>query len=165
MNLSEIGYFSRTHGIKGHLILKPEIDFDLENLTALFIDMAGGKAPHFIREISEVKNDLRILLEDIDSLEKARGLVGKKVFINSDLVIEEEGSEDLLGYELIEKKLGSLGKITGVTDNGAQVLVSIIYKEKEVILPLVEDLIESVDSETRKIVYNAPEGLIEMYLK
>jgi 16S rRNA processing protein RimM len=164
MNLSEIGYFSKTHGIKGHLILKSEIDFNIENLTALFVDASGGKAPYFISEISEVKNDLRILLEEIDTVEKARSLVGKKVLINSDLVIEEE-SEDLRGYELIEKKFGSLGKITGVTDNGAQILVSIIYKGKEVILPLVEELIESLDEKERKIVYNAPEGLIEMYLK
>jgi 16S rRNA processing protein RimM len=164
MNLSEIGYFSKTHGIKGHLILKSEVEFDLENLTALFVDVSGGKAPYFIRGIDEAKNDLRILLEEIDTVEKARSLVGKKVFINSELIAEEE-SQDLRGYELIEKKLGSLGKITGVTDNGAQILVSIIYKEKEVILPLVEELIEGVDEEERKIMYNAPEGLIEMYLK
>jgi 16S rRNA processing protein RimM len=164
MNLSEIGYFSKTHGIKGHLILKSDIDFDIEDLTSLFVDIAGGRAPYFIAEITEVRGDLRVLLEDIDTVEKARSLVGKKVFINSDFVTEEEG-EDLIGYELIEKKLGSLGKITEVNDNGAQILVSIIYKEKEVILPLVEDLIESVDQQEKKIVYNAPEGLIEMYLK
>jgi 16S rRNA processing protein RimM len=40
-----------------------------------------------------------------------------------------------------------------------------MYKNKEIILPLVNDFIEKIDETDRKIYYNAPEGLIDVYLK
>jgi 16S rRNA processing protein RimM len=39
-----------------------------------------------------------------------------------------------------------------------------MYKEKEIILPLVEDFIEKIDENEKKLFFNAPEGLIDVYL-
>lgn len=164
MNLTEIGYFSRMHGIKGHLILKLQIDFCYEEVKAVFVEMGGSKAPFFVKEIAPLKDDLRVLLEDIDTIEQGGRLIGKKVFVNSDFVDEDEG-QDLRGFELIDKDHGSLGLIMEVNDNGAQLLVSLQLNGKELILPLAEELIEKVDEGEKKIWYNAPDGLIDMYLK
>ena len=164
MDLKEIGYFSKTHGIKGHLILKSELDFYFENVNACFIDLAGSKAPYFIAEIKENDRGFIVLLEDVDAINKAKPLVGKKIFIDSKYVPEQEESINWIGYELIDKNFGSLGNITEVNDNGVQILVSINYKDKEIILPLVDDFIEEIDEEAKQINFNAPEGLIELYL-
>jgi 16S rRNA processing protein RimM len=164
MDLIEIGYFSKTHGIKGHLILKAEKDFDFEDVNACFIDVAGGRAPYFISELKENERGFIVLLEEVDKIEKAKLLVSKKVFIDSKFVPEQEEVDDWVGFELIDKSFGSLGKIIEVNDNGHQILVSISYKDKEVILPLVEDFIENIDELEKKIKFNAPEGLIELYL-
>jgi len=163
MELKEIGYFSKTHGIKGHLILKSEAEFYFEEVNAFFIDSAGSKAPYFVSEIKETNNGLIVLLEDVNSVEKAKLLLGKKVFIDSQFLAEE--TEDWVGYELIDTNYGSLGKVTGVSDNGHQLLVNLIYREKEVILPLIENFIESIDEDSKTIRYNAPEGLIDLYLE
>ena len=69
-----------------------------------------------------------------------------------------------MGFELIDSSFGSLGNILEVNDSGPQVLVNILYKEKEVILPLIDEFIESVDHEQKKIRFKAPEGLINLYL-
>lgn len=164
MELTEIGYFSKTHGIKGHLILKSEADFYFEDVTALFIETAGSKAPYFISEIKEIKNDLVVLLEEVSSVEKAKLLTGKKVFVDSQLVEEAVGAEDWAGFEIIDSELGSLGTITEMSDNGVQVLASIRYKDKDVILPMVEDFIERIDEAAKKIYYKAPDGLVQLYL-
>jgi len=164
MNLVEIGYFSKTHGIKGHLILKTELDFDLENLNAFFIESAGSKAPYFISEINENERGFIVLMEEVTEINKAKLLIGKKVFIDSKYIIEQTQNINWVGYELIDKHFGSLGKITEVNDNGVQLLVSITYKDKEIILPLVEDFIENVDEAAEQIYFNAPEGLIDLYL-
>lgn len=164
MELKEIGYFSKTHGIKGHLILKSNIEFYFEDLNALFIDLAGSKAPYFVKEINEGNNGLIILLEEVDAVEKAKLLIGKKVFIDEQLIAETDDEMDWVGFELIDEQFGSLGKIKEVNDNGVQVLVSLSFKEKELILPLVDDFIQSVDEKTKILKYKAPDGLIEMYL-
>lgn len=164
MDLTEIGYFSKTHGTKGHLILKSEREFHFEEMKALFVERSGSKAPYFVMEARETNNDLIILLEEILSIEKAKLLIGKKVFIDSSLIDEDEEQTDWIGYELVDDMHGSLGKIIEVSDNGAQLLVSVLYKEKEVILPLTDNFIESVDDSARVIKFKAPEGLIDIYL-
>jgi len=165
MELTQVGYFSKTHGVKGLLILKVEKDFVVEELKAVFIESPTGKAPYFISEVKEANNGLIIGLEEINAVERAKLLLGKAVFIDSELVNEEEEEFNWIGFELIDKNFGSLGKISGVSDNGHQVLLSIEYKGKEVLLPLVEDFIGKIDEKGKKLFFNGPEGLIDLYLE
>jgi 16S rRNA processing protein RimM len=164
MELGEIGYFSKTHGIKGQLILKCDRDFYFEEAKALFIERSGSKAPYFVSEIKETNDSLIVLLEEVNSVEQAKLLVGKKVFADASLFDEEDKQDNWIGYELVDEERGSLGKIIEVSDNGAQLLVSVLYKEKEVILPLTDDFIESIDDSAKIIKFKAPVGLIDIYL-
>lgn len=164
MEQAYIGYFSKTHGVKGQLILRVEHDFLVDEVKALFVETAIGKAPYFISDIRENKSGFIVTLEDLDVVEKARLLTGKKVFIDAQYLDEAEADFDWLGYELIDKNHGSIGIIAEVTDNGAQILITVNYKGKEIILPLVEDFIQEIDEKGRRLFFNAPEGLIELYL-
>ncbi len=65
----------------------------------------------------------------------------------------------------MDAQFGSLGNILEVTDNGSQELFVLNYKGREVLLPFVEDFVERVDEEAKKIFFNAPEGLIDLYLE
>jgi 16S rRNA processing protein RimM len=164
MDLTQVGYFSKTHGVKGHLILKVERDFAVEELKALFMDSPTGKAPYFVNDIKENNTGLIIGLEEVTAVEKAKLLLNKPVFIDSGLLEEGDEEFDWTGYEVIDRHQGSLGKVTSISDNGHQVLLSIPYKGKEVLLPLVEDFIEKIDEEGKKLFFNAPEGLIDLYI-
>ena len=165
MQLSHIGYFSKTHGIKGLLVLKESIPFFVEQVKVLFIDKEGSMAPYFIKEIKQGNQNYIVSLEEVDSIEKGRALVGKKVSVDSSLInTEKEDEFSWLGYNLIDKNFGSLGLIEEVTTNGQQVLVRLNYQGKEILLPLIEDFIERVDDMQKKIFFNAPNGLIELYL-
>ena len=155
----------KPHGVKGELVLKAEHDFFSEELKALFIEVSGNKAPYFIKTIRESGPGFLVSLEDVNSVETARTLVGKKIFISSDLIDEPEYDLSWLGFELIDKQLGSLGKILSVSDNGEQALVTVSYKDREIILPVVEDFIEKVDEENKVLYFNSPEGLIDLYLE
>lgn len=165
MELQPIGYFSKTHGVKGQLVLKTEKDVDEQGLKALFVESSSGKAPYFVSELKEAGGSLIVSLEEIQTVEKARLLIGKTVFADASLVSEVETDDVWIGFEVLDKQHGSLGLVSAVSDNGSQVLLSLRYKEKEVILPLVEEFIEQVDEESKKIYFNAPEGLIDLYLE
>lgn len=164
MDLSPIGYFSKTHGVKGQLILKTEKDFDVDALKALFIETATGKAPYFVTEVKEAGANLVLELEEVPNVEKARMLIGKQVYIDASLIEEEESDDAWIGFELIDAHHGSLGQVSAVSDNGQQMLLSLQHKGKEIILPMVEEFIEKIDEENKKIFFQAPEGLIELYL-
>lgn len=165
MELAAIGYFSKPHGVKGQLILRTESDFAIEALKVLFVEVSGAKAPYFISGYKKNNVGIIVSLEDIDVVEKARTLIGKKVFIDAEFILEEEEGPALLGYELIDKTRGLIGKIISVTDNGHQVLITVDHKGTEVILPLVEEFIERVDDAAKTVYFNAPEGLIDVYLE
>ena len=164
MELESIGYFSKTHGVKGHLIIKADKHFFIEDVEAVFIETPTGMAPYFIKTFSENNNGFIIELEDVDAIEKAKTFIGKQVYISTDLIDEAEADFDWVGYEIIDKTYGSLGEVFNTSDNGQQVLVTVKFKEKEVILPLVDDFIEKIDETEKKLFFNAPEGLIDVYL-
>jgi 16S rRNA processing protein RimM len=164
MELAYVGYFSKVHGIKGQLVLRLEHDFLVDEVNALFIETTTGKAPYYISDIKENKSGLIMSLEELDTVEKARSLTGKKVFVDSKFMIEEEEDFNWIGYELIDKSYGSIGKISELTNNGVQLLITVSFNGKEIILPLVEDFIERIDEAEKKLFFNAPEGLIDVYL-
>lgn len=164
MDLLPVGYFSKTHGVKGQLVLKPDRDFEPDTVKAIFIEMSGAKAPYFVTELKQTNSGIIIGLEEVTTVEKARSFVGKQVLIDARLVLEDEDEENWTGYELIDKYFGSLGSITGTSDNGQQVILALNYKGKEVLLPLVDDFIERIDEAGQKIFFNAPQGLIDLYI-
>lgn len=164
MDLSVIGYFSKTHGVKGQLIIKSDKDFSIEDVKAIFIETSTGLAPYFVKELSEANAGFIIELEDVNAIEKAKLLIGKQVFIKTELIEEQEEDFNWMGFEVIDNKYGLLGTVFSVTDNGQQILLSILYKEKEIILPLVDAFIEKIDENKKKLFFNAPEGLIDVYL-
>ncbi len=163
MNFTEIGYFSKTHGLKGELQLNITRDFDIKNCNAIIIKTSNGDSPQFISEFRETKNGFNISLEEIDSVEKAKAFVGKKVLVNEEFVFEEE-THPLIGYILIDKKFGEVGTITHIDDTGANPVLNIDHKGKQVILPYNKDLVIDIDDAKKTLNYKAPEGLIEMYL-
>jgi 16S rRNA processing protein RimM len=165
MELEQAGYFSKTHGVKGQLLLRLEKELYPEELKALFIETATGKAPYFVKELKETAQGLIIGLEELNTVEQARPLIGKAVYVPADLIAEEEEADDWTGYELVDRHFGTLGPVTGTSDNGEQVLLSLQYRGKEVLLPLVEDFVERVDEENRVLYFHAPEGLIGLYLE
>jgi 16S rRNA processing protein RimM len=165
MQLSGIGYFSKTHGIKGHLILREDQTLFTEGLKTFFIETSTGKAPYFVTELRDTIQGLMVKLEEVDSVETAKKLVGKPVFVETKFVDVKEESDDWKGFELIDKEHGSLGIVTGSSTNGSQDLLSFEYRGREVILPLAEEFIEKIDEATKKIWFNAPDGLIDIYLE
>ena len=164
MDLSVIGYFSKTHGVKGQLIIKSDKVFIVEEVKAIFIETSTGLAPYFVKQLSEASSGFIIELEDVNAIEKAKLLIGKQVFIKTELIEEQEEDFNWMGFEVIDSKFGLLGTVFNITDNGQQILLSILHKEKEIILPLVDAFIEKIDENEKKLFFNAPDGLIDVYL-
>lgn len=168
MNTQEIGYISKTHGLKGHVILRLNefINIDEDNIKSIFLELNGSQVPYFITECKLVNVGYIIKLENIDKVENAKNLIAKKAFTLPEFVLEDEDSlNEFIGYTIIDSKLGNIGVINEIDQNTNNVVIKVIHSSgAEIILPFNDDLIIEIDDDLKTIDFEAPEGLIEMYL-
>lgn len=168
MNTQEIGYISKTHGLKGHVILRTNdgLDIDAEIIKSVFLELNGSQVPYFIEECRPNNTGYILKLETIDTIDTSKKLIGKKAFSLPNFVVEDEDSlSEFIGYQIIDHKLGNIGIISDMDDKTDNVIARIIHPSgKEIILPFNDDLIDEIDDDAKTISFSAPEGLIEMYL-
>ena len=168
MDTKEIGYISKTHGLKGHVILRLNelVNID-EDIKSVFLDLNGSQVPYFITECRPNNTGYILKLETIDVVETSKKLIGKKAFALPDFILEEDESlKEFIGYAIIDSKLGNIGNIIDVDEKTDNAIVRVIHPSgAEIILPFNDDLIIEIDDDLKTIEFNAPEGLIEMYLQ
>lgn len=173
MNLADsfyIGYITKTKGLKGEVQVffeypNPE---DLE-LDTLFVEINGKLVPYFVAEAALHSNQTaNIYFEDVDVIEKAQALVRKKIYLPISKKPERDPNEflmtDLKGFVVIDATYGELGTIADIREFPQQFVASLLYREKEVLFPLSDDLIESIDRAKHTLTVNLPEGLVDLYL-
>lgn len=168
MNTEEIGYISKTHGLKGHVILRLNelVNID-ENIKSIFLDLNGSQVPYFIEDCRPNNAGYILKLETIDVVDMSKKLIGKKAFALSDFILEEDESlKEFIGYAIIDSELGNIGNIADVDEKTDNAIIKVIHPSGvEIILPFNDDFIIEIDDDLKTIEFNAPEGLIEMYLQ
>ena len=163
MKLKPIGYFSKSHGLKGHLILFTELDFK-GKLEVLFIEQSGSQAPYFIEEFKPFNNGFLVKLEGVNDINAATVLKNKEVLAEEKYTIKEKGFE-YEGFTLIDEIKGEVGVIEGLEGNSANPLLKVIARKKEILLPYSDEFIIKAVKTKKQLFYRAPEGLIDMYLE
>lgn len=168
METREIGYISKTHGLKGHVILRLNelVNID-EDIKSLFLEINGSQVPYFVTECRPNNTGYILKLETIEAVETSKKLIGKKAFALPHFVLEEDESlKEFIGYAIVDSRLGNIGNISDVDEKTDNVIVKVIHPSgAEIILPFNDDLIIEIDDELKTIKFNAPDGLIEMYLQ
>lgn len=163
MKLKPIGYFSKPHGLKGHLILFTDLDFK-KRLNVVFIEQSGSQAPYFIEEFKEFNKGFLVKLENINDINAANALKNREV-LAEDKFLAKEKEFEFLNFTLIDEVKGEVGEITGFEGNEANPLLIVRVGEKEILLPFSEDLVVKIVKTKKQLFYKAPEGLIDMYLE
>ena len=172
----------KSNGTEGEILIgfreiSPE---DLNQKEPVFITFDGLPVPFFIESFSR-KGTNRALahLTGVKNLQDAEELVGKDIFAKPDGINvgkdifakpdginEYEGSDDgltvddLIGWTLLDADNKSLGEITDYEDIPGNTCLYVETKDGQVMIPLHEDLILSVDEDSKTISVNVPEGLI-----
>mgnify|MGYP003394689088 CR=1 FL=1 len=162
MTLKPIGYFSKPHGLKGHLILFTDLDFK-KRPNVVFIEQSGSQAPYFIEEFKEFSKGFLVKLETVNDINAANALKNKEV-LAEDKFLAEEKEFEFLNFTLIDEMKGEVGLITGLEGNEANPLLIVLAGEKEILLPFSEELVVKIVKTKKQLFYKAPEGLIDLYL-
>ena len=168
-----IGYLQKTHGLDGSFSMNFEEQYDLtlEEAEYLFLEIDGGLVPFFISEegFRFRGNDSAIIhFDEINSQDEAREFTGCKVLVFTDDIVEPEDEVSpslLIGYEVIDSKHGSLGKVEHVDDYSGNLVITVIFRDNEVLIPLSDDVVLEMNENNRQLKLACPDGLIELYLK
>ena len=71
---------------------------------------------------------------------------------------------EVIGFEIEDKRFGTVGKIVSINDSTAQPLFEVLNGTTEVLIPMIDHFLVQIDRENKKVIMDLPEGLIEMYL-
>jgi len=165
-----IGYITKTKGLKGEVQLFFEFqDYEGLELDSLFIELNGRLVPFFVAGYKLQANSTGYFyFEDIDTIEKAEKLLKKKVYLPLTKMPERGEDEffytDLKGFIVHDEHYGELGEIIEVHEYPQQFIAVVPYKFREVMFPLNEDIIKSIDEENGILEVNLPEGLVDLYI-
>lgn len=165
-----IGKIVATHGLQGNLVMTHIVGKSdwLKKDDILFLELnKGSYIPYFVTSAKEAnKEEYIVSLEDVESVEEARKLITKQVYVKEDILAGHEKDSPLMwiGFKLVDKNKGAIGEIQDVVLTGPQWLAKLEYEGKEVLIPLIDQLILDVNVRNKFIRMELPEGLLEIYL-
>lgn len=158
-----LGSISRTHGVKGHVLIRSAFsDIELNIGEPVFVDLQGP-VPFFVAETKQSGGNLVLKLDWIDDMDAAEKLVGSELLVEHDKVNEEELDEPFVGWKVSDEVLGEVGEVVEFREMPHQSLLVIASAEgKEMLIPFVEDFVVELKEEDKLILMNLPEGLLDL---
>lgn len=171
MSYSKIGRIASAHGLDGKVVLRHILEEKniWSKIPHIFIELRRESyIPYFIEERKVLNHEEVLLkLDEVASMEDAKTLSGKWVYVEEAVfakLMPKAVSGGMIGFSVTDKAAGLLGVIEDLFETPGQVLATIQYKGKEVMIPLVDATIVSIDGSRRMVYVQLPEGLLDVYL-
>ncbi len=164
-----LGKIVKKYSYKGEVVLKLDTDKPdiYENLDAVFLDLGKNLLPFFIESsLLQKGNQMRIRFEDVNNEADADAILKTDVYLPLNLLPKLTGNQfyfhEIIGFMLEDVHFGEVGIITSINDKTAQDLFVIEKDDSEILIPMIDDFIQKIDRENKKVIVETPEGLIEM---
>jgi 16S rRNA processing protein RimM len=71
---------------------------------------------------------------------------------------------EIIGFQVSDQQHGDIGVVEDILELPHQALFQIRFGEKEILIPIVDEIIKKVDRRKKVLLIEAPPGLIEIYL-
>lgn len=167
----QLGYVIKNHGLKGEVNIQLDVDYpdEYRNLESVFVEINEKLVPFFITNI-QIRGDKAVVkFEDVDDLASADPLKSKALFLPLS-VLPKLGQDqfyyhDIIGYKIIDQDGFIIGDIADVYTSSRQDLFAVKSKDdKEVLIPVIDEIIVEVNHKERQLKVNLPDGLLDIYL-
>ncbi len=166
----QLGYVTKPHGLKGEvsIFLDTDVPEYYQEMESVFVQIENRLIPFFIDAIDIRKDKAIVKFEGVDTFESAESMRGNGLYLPVDQLPPMDNKSfyyhEIVGYSAEDIQHGGIGVIGAVYTSGPQDLFSILFKEKEVLVPVHDDIIVSINRDEKKILLNLPEGLLDLYL-
>lgn len=160
-----LGQIIKTIGFEGAVLVKLQKQFidNIPDCESVFLEVDGRPVPFFISWSEYQGADvLKLTFIGYGSLKKVEEFRGCRVFLsdNSQASDTETDFDLLKNFTLVNQDNEAVGRIAEIKDNAGQLLLTIITDSGgEILIPLHESLIISIDKRRKRIRMDLPEGL------
>lgn len=169
MDLLEVGKIVNTHGLKGEVKIVPWTDSPdvFEDLEYVHVKSRAENKILHISNIKYQKNNIIVKFKELNKIEEAEPLKNSVVLAPRDMLGElPEGVyyiADLIGLQVFDENEDLIGEISDVFSTGANdVYVVKRTEKKDLLLPVIENVILNVDIAQKKVVARIMEGLDDL---
>lgn len=162
----QIGLIKKPHGLKGDVNFSLSGDFNIDGVPALFLEIEGQLVPHFIESYSGSGEKVTIKFEDINTVEDAKRIGGKKAFLQKslrpDLPSDQYYDDEIIGFTVQDEAAGLIGTLQEIIAAGANRLLVVKKESNEVLIPENGPFIKEVVKDKKTILVELPEGFLDM---
>ncbi|MEM8510332.1 MAG: ribosome maturation factor RimM [Bacteroidota bacterium] len=166
-----LGKVVSKYSFRGEVLVKLDTDEPeiYEQMESVFVELDNNLIPFFIVKSQLHKSALlRLTFENVSEETAAERLIGKKLFLPLSSLPELSGNRfyyhEVIGFTLMDKKYGAIGRIIAINDSAAQALFEADKDGKQLLLPISDAIIKEVDRANKTIHVETPEGLVALYL-
>ncbi len=166
-----LGKIVSKYSFRGEVLVKIDTDEPelYDNMESVFIALRNNLVPFFITKCRLHKSLLlRIDFEEVNSEDDADKIMGSELYLPLSFLPELEGNKfyfhEVIGFTVIDDVHGDIGVIQSVNDTTSQALFEILKEDKQVLIPINDNIITKVNRKNKTIHVTTPEGLVNLYL-
>ena len=165
--LVELGPIVNIHGIRGELRLllhNPDSDVAAPGVDVVLLDQSGNRETRRVRAARPHKRFVLLQLDGVNDATAAEALIGRIVAVPRAALPEADDGTvyhaDLLGCAVVTTAGESLGTVREMLVTGSNDVCVVRDAHREVLVPLVADVIAEIDVVGRRLVVNPVPGLL-----
>ncbi len=163
-----IGVITGTHGLKGAVRFRPDnVDSTaLEPGMRVILEGPRGRETHRIVEVTSLGHrGLRIVFADVCEADASAALKGCALLMDAkDLPAPEPGEFyhfQALGCEVVTLDGRRLGNVAEILPTGANDVMVVRDGAREILVPVIADVVQSIDLEARRVTIDPIPGLLD----
>ncbi|TNE31153.1 MAG: 16S rRNA processing protein RimM [Bacteroidetes bacterium] len=164
-----LGTIIRQHGYKGDVVAKIDTDRPehYDKLGSVLLESQGGLIPFFLDHSQLLKKDQLLLrFEGVKSAKEADAFMGKELFLPLNMLPKLTGKSfyyhEIIGFKAFDGE-SLIGEVAEVIERPGQPVLLIKDGVSEILIPAVDDFIDSIDRSSSSLYLQLPEGLIDVY--
>ena len=169
MDWISIGKITKTHGLRGELKFHPSIDetwiIGIKQARLSFKNPLEDFADYNIQSIRGKDRPFIIKFQGVDSIEIAGNLAGQALYISRDKFPDLPENEyywfQVEGLRVYDEVGHYHGDIEEIIRTGSNDVYVVRDGKRELLLPMIDSVVKTIDLEARKLIFYPLEGLLE----
>ncbi|PHQ58989.1 MAG: 16S rRNA processing protein RimM [Maribacter sp.] len=166
-----LGKIVSKYSYKGEVLVKLDTDEPeiYDNMESVFVSLGNNLVPFFIKRCRLHKSKLlRIDFEEVNDESDADRIMGYELYLPLTFLPKLEGDKfyfhEVIGFTLLDSVHGNIGTVQSVNDTTSQALFEVQKGDKQLLIPITDEIITKVDRENKTINVTTPDGLVALYL-
>ncbi|NOZ07846.1 MAG: 16S rRNA processing protein RimM [FCB group bacterium] len=164
-----LGVIIKPHGLKGEvkISLNDQVADAISNDVKIWVRDTAGDVHGVVIETSQFSGPHpRLKLKGVSSREEAEKLRNYELLTDRTFFPEPDESEyflaDLIGLQVWDEHNKYLGDIGDVYALPANDVIALDYAGKEVLIPMIDEIVKLIDFEKNRVIIHPMEGLLDL---